>query len=42
MGLTQLQKVYYKSIYNKNRAMLSSFGQASVTAASLNNMEMQL
>ena len=40
VGLTNLQKIYYKGIYSKNRAVLASFGNAAVNAASLNNMEM--
>lgn len=42
VGLTSLQKAYYKGIYSENRSVLAQFGQKSMKTTSLNNIDMQL
>ena len=42
VGLTSLQKAYYKGIYSENRNVLAKFGQKSIRTAQLNNLDIQL
>ncbi|CAI2362631.1 unnamed protein product [Moneuplotes crassus] len=42
VGLTSLQKAYYKGIYSENRSVLAQFGSSSVKTSQLNNLDMQL
>ena len=42
VGLTSLQKAYYKGIYSENRSVLAQFGSKSVKTSQLNNIDIQL